>query len=155
MATEIERKYLIHSHLWKNVSSHEVLNIRQAYIVADNDVTLRVRISDNNAYLTLKGKSNSISRQEFEYEIPLSDGEELMSMAISGKIEKKRHIIYYEGKKWEVDEFLGNNKGLIVAEIELGCEDEIFQKPEWIDKEVTVDPRFRNTYLAKKPFETW
>jgi len=155
MAIEIERKFLINETLWKRVKPQKVLYIKQAYLSSDGNTTLRVRIANDKSYITIKGKTTNLTRPEFEYEIPLVDAEELMQLSISSIIEKKRHIVYYKGKKWEVDEFLNENEGLFIAEIELNSEKEKFDFPEWIHKEVSNDPHYRNTYLAKSPFSTW
>ena len=155
MAVEIERKFLIHQHIWQQMIPQETIHIKQAYLTNDCKCTLRVRIANEKSFITIKGKTKNISRDEFEYEIPLDDARQLFALSVSSIIEKYRHIIVIDNKKWEVDEFLGNNKGLFVAEIELTSEDESFQKPSWIGKEVTNDHRYRNSYLAKTPITEW
>jgi len=156
MATEIERKYLIHHNLWIKELPESNLQIKQAYLAHDNNCTVRIRTANQKAFLTIKGRTKNISRDEFEYEIPYNDAEQLLKLSDSSYIiEKIRHIIYYNNKKWEVDEFLGLNKGLFVAEIELRSEDEKIKIPAWIDKEVTNDVRYRNSYLAKTPISSW
>jgi len=155
MAIEIERKYEVKLHLWEKVRPQECLHIRQAYLSSDNATTVRIRTSNRNAYITIKGKTIHLSRPEFEYPIPYDDALQLMQLSTLSIVEKNRYEYMYKGKKWEVDEFLGSNKGLIVAEIELEQEGELFSIPEFIGEEQTADPRFRNSNLAKTPYETW
>jgi len=155
MAIEIERKFLIHQNIWKQQLPELTLQIKQAYIAHENNCTIRIRTSNEKAYLTIKGKTQNISRDEFEYEIPYKDAEQLFAFSDITIIEKSRHIIYYDNKKWEIDEFLGLNAGLFVAEIELESEDEKITFPSWIANEVTNDARFRNSSLAKTPITEW
>jgi adenylate cyclase len=109
----------------------------------------------NAGFITIKGKSTGASRLEFEYEIPIDDAIELINKFCSNLIEKTRHIVIHDNNTWEVDEFKGLNAGLIVAEIELTSEDEIYSIPDWIDKNVTEDLRYANSNLTIKPFTTW
>jgi adenylate cyclase len=157
MGVEIERKFLIDDNKWNKVIKPEGTHYRQGYILADGGRTVRIRVSDTSAFLNLKCKSGSsnISHNEYEYEIPLDDGLEILNkFALSGT-EKIRYDISFEGKIWEVDVFLGDNEGLIVAEIELESEDEAFEKPDWITNEVTHQGRYTNAALSKHPFKDW
>ena len=153
MGIEIERKFLVNKKLLPENSKSQM--IEQAYLTDDPERLLRIRIAGSCAFLNIKGKGTSIARTEFEYEIPVKDARKLMKMTIFPPIKKIRHIIFHEGKKWEVDFFSGKNEGLIVAEIELDHEDEKVLFPEWIGKEVTGDSRFFNHQLSKHPFNDW
>jgi CYTH domain-containing protein len=117
--------------------------------------TVRIRIAGEKAFLTIKGRTETISRPEFEYEVPFEDGIELLKLAISEPIEKTRYKIWYEGFLWEVDLFSGKNQGLVMAEIELESVDQEFPRPDWLMKEVSEDERFYNSYLSIHPFQEW
>jgi len=149
MAKEIERKFLVDKdRLPKLTNPHHII---QGYIPSSH-ATIRGRISNDKAFLTLKGKTKGITRSEFEYNIPLSDAKEILQeLCISPYIEKKRYDIYIGKHKWEIDIFEGNHQGLIIAEIELSREDESFEKPIWITKEVSGDYRYSNAYLSQHP----
>ena len=155
MATEIEHKYLVKMQIWKNIIPEKSIDIRQAYLQTDPNKTIRVRTKGSKGFITIKGKLNGASRPEFEYEIPIADANELIDLFSSNLIEKTRHIIVFDNKTWEVDEFKGLNEGLIVAEIELTSEDEKYLKPNWVGKHVTDDIRYANSNLSIKPFKTW
>lgn len=117
---------------------------------------MRIRISGNNAFITLKGVTTGCTRKEFEYPIPVADAAEMLgSLCLPSIIEKKRYIYPYAGHRWEIDEFMGNNDGLVIAEIELKSESEQFDLPPFIETEVTGDPRYYNSNLAKHPYKTW
>ncbi|MBC8004605.1 MAG: CYTH domain-containing protein [Verrucomicrobia bacterium] len=150
---EIERKFLVDSSKWK--PADEGTRISQAYLGLDPSPTVRIRIAGDKAYITIKGRSKSISRPEFEYEIPVDDAIELQKLAISEPVEKTRYKIWYKDFLWEVDIFEGKNKGLIMAEIELDSEDQVFERPEWILQEVSADRRYYNSYLSEHPFSEW
>ncbi len=155
MHTETERKFLVRSEAFRSevTESHR---ISQGYIAHDGGNTVRVRILDDKGILTIKGPTNGMSRAEWEIEVPLKDAEDLMRLTKSGRIGKVRHIVPAgNGRVWEVDEFLEENAGLIMAEIELGSEDEAFERPSWLGEEVTGDRRYYNSYLSKVPFGTW
>ena len=155
MHTETERKFLVRSEAFRSAVT-ESHRISQGYIAHDGGNTVRVRILDDKGILTIKGPTNGMSRAEWEIEVPLKDAEDLMRLTKSGRIEKVRHIVPAgNGRVWEVDEFLGENAGLIMAEIELGSEDEAFERPSWLGAEVTGDRRYYNSYLSKVPFGTW
>lgn len=154
MATEIERKFLVENQDYKKYA--EGIYCCQGYICSEKQRTIRVRIFGDEAFLTLKGQADNITRKEFEYPIPINDAKELMNNFCQYSIiEKKRYIISCKGKEWVVDEFLGDNSGLVVAEIELEKEDETFSLPSWVGKEVTRDPKYLNVCLAKVPFKSW
>ena len=153
MAQEIERKFLVDPSKLPQLSS--CYTIKQGYIAASG-ATVRVRIRNNEAFLTLKGKAKGLTRSEFEYPIPVTDAEAMLSeLCLHPVISKKRYLIEHEGHTWELDIFEGENEGLIVAEIELESETEPFVKPDWVTKEVSNDPRYRNAYLVSYPFSAW
>jgi CYTH domain-containing protein len=130
--------------------------MRQGYLVADAVRTVRVRIEGERAVITIKGKSTGASRGEWEYEIPMADATELLDgLCEQPQVEKIRHRIEHAGHTWEVDEFLGLNAGLVVAEIELDAEDEAFEKPDWIGQEVTGEKRYYNSSLIRMPYAQW
>ena len=151
MYLEIERKFLVSGF---NTEGLRFKKMKQAYL-SNEDCTLRVRIADDKAYITIKGKTSGISRAEFEYEIPMEDANAMMNLAIYPPIIKTRYYAEVGGKTWEVDIFEGENEGLIMAEIELSSENEEFILPEWAIEEVTGDKRYYNAYLAKKPYKKW
>lgn len=154
MGIEIERKFLMANDDWKNLG--EGVLYHQAYLSKDAERTIRVRIVGEQAYLTVKGKSIGISRLEYEYEIPVFDAEEMIEkLCLKPSIKKYRYRIEYEGFIWEVDEFLGENKGLVFAEIELKFEGQNLKIPNWIGKEVTGDPKYFNSNLISNPFKNW
>ncbi len=153
---EIERKFLVLSDNF----IHEAFakkRIVQAYLNSNPERTVRVRIKEDKGFLTIKGKGNATgtTRLEWETEILLQDAEKLLTICESGTIDKIRHEVKVGNHTYEVDVFTGENEGLIVAEIELQSEDEAFERPSWIGKEVTNDERFYNAYLSIKPFKSW
>ena len=153
MATEIERKFLLANDAWRAQAAHSS-RIAQGYLATDP--TVRVRVRGDTGFLTIKGKSeDGISRAEFEYEIPLEDVKQLLTLCDGPLIEKYRRTINYEGMLWELDEFLGENQGLVVAEIELESESQVFAKPDWVGVEVTADARYYNSNLSVHPFSKW
>ena len=154
MATEIERKFKVRSDEYKKIG--KPLNCKQGYLYTQNEPLVRVRIMGEKAYLTLKGKNEGIRRLEFEYEIPVLDAEELLSNFCSTTlIEKNRYILSIEETIWEVDEFLGENSGLVIAEVELSSEDANFYKPNWIGQEVSHETKYYNYKLVKHPYSKW
>jgi adenylate cyclase len=155
MPKEIERKFLVLPELWEAMQKPLPLVIRQGYIAGDNTVSVRVRMHNGTAILNIKKDIDLLSRYEFEYPIPAADGEKLMEKVCTTRIEKSRYLIPAGPHIWEVDVFSGSNRGLIVAEIELSSQAETFVKPAWVGDEVTFDPRYLNTSLAAKPFDTW
>jgi adenylate cyclase len=155
MSIEIERKFLVKGDIWRSLSVGQLY--RQGYIITqDGLTTVRVRIVGDTGYLTIKGKAEGISRTEFEYQIPLEDATIMLeTLCKKPLIEKIRHCISLDGLIWEVDEFLGDNQGLIMAEIELEQEDQAIIIPHWIGEEVTGDKRYYNVNLQKLPYKMW
>lgn len=153
MPQEIERKFLVKQDGYKKGASNSLY--RQGYLSSNKSCGVRVRIVGDAATLTIKGATVGAVRPEFEYPIPLIDAQALLALCEKPLIEKIRYILSYEGMTWEVDEFSGENEGLVIAEIELSKEDEVFQKPAWLGKEVTPDPRYYNSNLIHSPFKTW
>lgn len=155
MGIEIERKFLVKDDGWrKHIDRSQIY--RQGYLKQDGKCTVRVRIGGNQAHLNIKGASKSISRAEYEYEIPMQEaGEMLDNLCVGSVIEKTRHLVKHGNHTWEIDVFQGDNAGLIVAEIELGAEDESFERPAWLEQEVSGDPRYLNASLVTQPFCNW
>ncbi|MBX9189398.1 CYTH domain-containing protein [Bacteroides sp. K03] len=155
MAQEIERKFLVIGDF--KSQAFEQSRIVQGYISSARGRTVRVRIRNGRGYLTIKGASNEsgTSRYEWEKELPLHEAEELMKLCEPGVIDKTRYLVRSGEHIFEVDEFYGENEGLIVAEVELNAEDEAFVKPSFIGQEVTGDVRYYNSQLMKKPYTTW
>jgi len=153
MGTEIERKFLVRRELW--ASSGRSTLFQQGYLCREEGRTVRARRAGGSAFLTIKGAARGLARPEFEYEVPLADIDGLLQLCIQPLIEKRRHLHEHEGHTWEVDEFLGQNAGLLVAEIELDRADEEFSRPSWVGEEVTDDPRYLNANLAVHPFSMW
>ena len=153
---EIERKFLVLSNDFVT-EAFSKKRIVQAYLSSNPERTVRIRIKEDNAFLTIKGKGNAsgTTRLEWETEIPVSDAEQLLLICEEGIIDKIRYEIIVGSHTFEVDVFAGENEGLIMAEIELESENDIFVKPIWLGQEVTNDERFYNAYLSKKPFKKW
>jgi len=159
MAVEIERKFLLLNNTWREFSGSANV-MRQGYFAGPAEdqqrASIRVRIDNQHAYLNIKSYELSISRQEYEYEIDRDDAEKMLAtLCEKPLIEKSRHKVIIGQHTWEIDVFEGDNKGLIVAEIELSQEDEYFEKPDWLGKEVSDDPRYYNVSLIKHPFKDW
>jgi CYTH domain-containing protein len=156
MALEIERKYLVLDDSYKR-EAFSSYHIMQGYICSERGRTVRVRIRDNQGFITIKGPSDigGLARYEFEQEIPLADAEQLMRLCQPGIIDKTRWLVKSGHHTFEVDEFHGDNNGLVVAEVELASEDEPFKKPDFIGKEVTGDRRYYNSQLRSNPFTRW
>ena len=150
---EIERKFLVDTNKWKPAEKR--IKIKQGYLSAESNVTVRVRIAGERAFLTIKGRVEGISRPEFEYEIPVNEAQILMKMCLYSPVEKTRYIEYHDGLKWEIDLFEGMNKGLVMAEVELENENQAVKLPSWILKEVSGDYRYFNSWLSHHPFSTW
>lgn len=153
MALEIERKFLVEGTSWREADPGS--RYLQGYLCFGPPVSVRIRIAEGKARLTVKRPAGGISRDEFEYEIPIEDGEALLSSAQGTVIEKTRYKIPYAGHTWEVDEFHGANQGLLVAEIELDHPDSGFDCPPWVGKEVTSEARYLNACLARHPYTKW
>jgi len=153
MAVEIERKFLVQGDAWR---SGEARRLCQAYLSLSPDCTVRVRIDGASAFLTLKGRSRGPERLEFEYAVPLEDANSMLaSLAVSPPVEKTRYRVPFAGLVWEVDEFHGANKGLVVAEVELEHPDQPFELPPFAGREVTGDVRYYNSHLAGYPYSLW
>jgi adenylate cyclase len=154
MPKEIERKFLVKPRNWSELGPG--LNIRQGYLCIAPERTVRVRTYGDHGYLTIKGTTSGISRSEYEYEIAFFDATEILDhLCLHPLIEKTRYRIPFAGHTFEVDEFNGANRGLTLAEVELKTPDEKVDLPDWIDREVSHDPRYFNSNLAQKPFSTW
>lgn len=155
MPLEIEHKYLVDSKKWELVIPEKSDLIKQGYLSTDPNKTIRIRTKGNQGFITVKGKSLTASRPEYEYEIPLHEAEEMLQAFCNQWIEKIRHYITHENKRWEVDVFHGENQGLIVAEIELESETEPYSIPEWATENITFDRRFSNSSLSVHPYSKW
>jgi adenylate cyclase len=155
MGIEIERKFLVNKDLWNALEKPEGKFYRQGYLTTVPDKTIRVRLTDSGAYLTIKGRSTGATRSEYEYKIPDNEAKELLDNFAVAELTKFRYTMAYQNKIWEVDEFLGDNQGLIVAEIELDSETETFELPAWIAKEVTGEEKYYNSNLSVNPFNKW
>ena len=155
MAQEIERKFLVQGEYKSYAYTHS--HIVQGYISSARGRTVRVRIRDEKGYLTIKGASDTagMSRYEWEKEIPLDEARELMTLCEPGVIDKTRYLVKSGDHVFEIDEFYGDNEGLVMAEVELSQENESFVKPHFIGEEVTGDIRYYNSQLMKKPFKSW
>ena len=154
MGKEIERKFLVKNDSYKQYATCEIY--QQGFLNTDKERVVRVRIVNENAFLTIKGVSSGIARKEFEYEIPLGDAEDLIAnLCIKPTITKTRYFVSIGEQCWEVDEFAGENEGLVIAEIELKKENQASKLPEWIGEEVTGDERYYNANLIAKPYKTW
>lgn len=153
---EIERKFLVNSEDFKSQASHKN-QIAQGYLNSNPERTVRVRVKGESGFLTIKGKGNDtgMTRFEWETEISLAEAKNLIQLCENGVIDKIRYEVEIGNHTYEVDEFFGDNEGLIVAEIELKSEDEDFEKPNWLGQEVTNDERYYNAYLSNNPFKNW
>jgi adenylate cyclase len=152
MATEIERKFLLKKGVWPRGTT---MKCCQGFLSRAKERTVRVRTVNDKGYLTIKGMAVGASRPEFEYEIPYQDALELLEICEKPLIEKNRYRVEEGGLVWEIDEFFGENQGLIIAELELESEDQEFKKPAWVGEEVTGDPRYYNANLIKNPYTKW
>jgi adenylate cyclase len=154
MPTEIERKFLVKDASYRSLGSY--MHIRQGFLSTEKERVVRVRIHGKKAFLTIKGIAYGISRAEYEYKIPITHAKYMLDhLCIQPTIEKYRYIVNMEGFTWEIDEFAGENEGLIIAEIELQRDGQQFPKPEWIGDEVTGDARYYNANLVKNPYKHW
>ncbi len=153
---EIERKFLVNSSIYKS-AAFQKLKIRQGYLNSNPERSVRIRIQDELGFITIKGKANKsgVERFEWEKEIPAAEATILLNLCEPSLIEKSRFLVKFENHIFEVDEFSGENQGLIMAEIELRSEDEKFSKPDWLGREVTGDVRYYNSHLSKMPFTKW
>ena len=153
MAVETERKFLVSGDAWRSLGSP--VPYAQGYLARGNGVTVRIRIAGEKAFLTVKGPVEGISRPEFEYQVPIEDAREMLRLCNDPVIEKTRTRGPHGSHVWEVDEFGGENRGLIVAEVELSSPDEEVAIPPWVGDEVTGDPRYYNSNLAVRPYRDW
>lgn len=161
MGIEIERKFLVTNDDWR-AAAHAVIPMAQGYI---NDTaamdsgaqkaSVRVRIQGDAAYLNIKSRELGHTREEFDYPIPVGDARDLLALCVGGLIDKRRHLVHHGGLLWEVDEFLGDNAGLVVAEVELQSADQAFDRPGWAGAEVTDELRYYNLALASHPYSRW
>jgi len=157
VGVEIERKFLVLNDSWRE-NVQDCTKYVQAYLSKEPERTVRVRIAGEKAYLTIKGqapKDKPLETPEFEYEIPKQDAENLLPLCLPGSIDKTRHKVKYGGFTWEVDVFDGDNKGLVVAEIEIPTSGTVFDKPSWLGQEVTDDNRYKNAALSTTPYKNW
>lgn len=154
MKIEIERKFLLKSNDWRPGATGTLY--RQGYLCTDPERTVRIRLGGNQAILAIKGGGDGIARVEFEYPIPAPEAEQLLdALCLHPLVEKVRYLVPFAGLTWEIDEFLGANAGLLLAEVELERVDQKVPIPPWIGAEVTGDPRYYNAWLARHPFGTW
>ena len=154
MGKEIERKFLLKGDSWRALAKG--VKYRQGYLNSIKERVVRVRIIDNQGFLTVKGITSGASRLEFEYEIPLTDAAVMLDeLCEKPLIEKNRYKIEHAGLIWEIDEFVGENQGLVVAEVELKSEDQSFEAPEWIGQEVSGEPKYFNSNLILNPYSRW
>lgn len=155
MAMEIERKFLVGDDSWR-AGAGEGIHYRQGYLSNDESCSIRVRVAGKRAWLGIKSATAGVSRREYEYPIPWEDAEAILGDLCSGPlIEKTRYRLTVGAHTWEIDVFEGDNEGLVVAEIELSREDEVFGRPTWLGPEVSDDPRYYNACLAERPYRTW
>ena len=161
MPLEIERKYRVTRDAWRQ-QAHQVIPMAQGYLndTASLDsgaqkASVRVRIQGQQAFLNLKSREIGHTRQEFDYPIPVEDARDLLALCVGGLIDKRRHLVRHAGLVWEVDEFLGDNAGLVVAEVELEHPDQAVDLPEWVGEEVTDQVRYYNLALASRPYRQW
>jgi adenylate cyclase len=161
MGIEIERKFLLAGDGWR---AHVASSVRmaQGYLndhasveAGTQQVSVRVRVAGEEAWLNIKSREAGPSRQEFEYAVPLADGEALLALCVGGRIDKVRHYVAHGGMTWEIDEFAGDNAGLVVAELELPAVDAPFARPDWLGAEVTDHVRYYNLALAARPYRAW
>lgn len=152
MATEIERKFLVTGDGWQSATPTYYC---QGYLNRDKHRTVRIRVAGEHSFLTVKGITTGASRAEFEYQIPLGDAKALLALCEGPLVEKMRHVVEHAGMRWEIDAFLGDNEGLVVAEIELESEAQEITLPKWVGAEITGDARYYNSNLATEPYKQW
>jgi len=155
MAIEIERKFLLCGDEWRSLVSKKAL-MRQGYLSNNKNASVRVRLVENRAQINVKSATLGMVRNEYEYEIPVADAEEMLeNLCEKPLIEKTRHYVIFAGSEWEIDEFIGENSGLIVAELELNDVVEKIDKPAWVGREVTEEKRYYNVCLVRHPYKDW
>lgn len=151
---EIERKFLVRSDDWRKDAKG--VPCRQGYLCADENLVVRVRLLGNRAYLTIKGPKTGLSCPEYEYPLPLAEARQILErICPRPHIEKIRYTLHVRGAKWDIDEFQRENEGLVVAEVELECEDQSVELPEWVGRDISFDSKYRNVNLARNPYRTW
>ena len=153
MGIEIERKFLVEGDAWRVGASPS--RIVQGFLSRDPERIVRVRLRDGEAFLTIKGKGSGLARVEVEVAIPAEEARQLLPLCLPPLIEKTRHLVTWAGHLGEIDEFYGDNAGLVVAEVELAAEDEIFERPPWLGREVSEDFRYSNAALSERPWRDW
>ena len=153
MPMEIERKFLVKKEKWQPKDNGTT--VRQGYLPQKGELLVRIRRQNDKAYLTLKGRTEGVSRPEYEYEIPAAEADELLAFCERPLIEKTRYVEMLDGHTWEIDKFFGENEGLLIAEIELKSEQEAFTRPDWLGEEVSGDVRYYNSNLSKNPYANW
>ncbi|MCK7501223.1 MAG: CYTH domain-containing protein [Comamonadaceae bacterium] len=155
MGIEIEHKFLIRDERWRQLVERSV-RMRQGYLTSDVRCSVRVRVAGGQGFLNIKSGTLGIQRSEYEYPIPLAEAEEILdTLCEKPLLEKTRHFVRSGGRVWEIDEFAGDNTGLIVAEVELSHPDELFARPDWLGEDVSHDIRYYNSQLARHPYNTW
>lgn len=155
MPEEIERKFLVRSEAWRN-SIQRKAYYRQGYLAVNENCAIRVRLQEDQAWLTIKNATLDVRRQEYEYTIPLADAREILDSLCGGRtLSKTRYFVAHADNVWEVDVFDGDNQGLVVAELELVTVDQVFERPDWLGEEVSGDARYLNAALAKRPYRSW
>ena len=155
MAVEIEHKFLVRDERWRREVERSV-RMRQGYLTSDARCSVRIRVAGDQGYLNIKSGTLGIQRSEYEYPIPLAEAEEILdTLCEQPLLEKTRHFVRFGGHLWEIDEFEGDNAGLIVAEVELSRIDEPFDQPDWLGADVSHDIRYYNSQLARHPYRTW
>lgn len=161
MAIEIERKFLVTGDGWRE-AAHAVVPMAQGYLNDQRSLdegrqraSVRVRLEGDRAFLNIKSRELGHTRQEFEYALPVEEARALLALCVGGLVEKRRHLVRHAGHLWEVDEFLGDNAGLVVAEIELASATQAFERPDWLGDEATDCPRYYNLALAARPYALW
>ncbi|HOW76714.1 MAG TPA: CYTH domain-containing protein [Candidatus Competibacteraceae bacterium] len=155
MATEIEHKFLLRNDRWRSQVERSA-RLRQGYLTSDARCSVRVRVVNGQGFLNLKSGTLGIQRSEYEYSIPLAEAEEILdTLCEKPLLEKTRHYLHFGEHLWEIDEFAGDNAGLIVAEVELSRIDELFARPDWLGEDVSHDIRYYNSQLARHPYRNW
>ena len=155
MATEIERKFLLRDDSWRAEVDSSV-TIRQGYLAGSEKSSIRIRVAGDKANINIKSATLDVTRKEYEYEVPLAEANEILDTLCEGPlIEKTRYHVHHGAHVWEIDEFIGDNQGLLVAEIELGDADENFERPDWLGEEVSDDHRYYNVCLVTHPYKDW
>jgi adenylate cyclase len=151
---EIERKFLVRDDAWRKDARGTFY--RQGYLVASDDCVVRVRVAGEKAYLTIKGRKTALSCPEYEYPLPIAEAMDMLEqICLRPFIEKIRHTLAFKGMTWEIDEFKGENEGLVIAEVELEREDRVIALPGWVGREVSLDPKYLNMNLMKHPYGRW